>query len=116
MEAGTTTSTSHIGATAFLGLEIGSSSSGSGFGGFGGQSSTSGVTIAGVLSGSPAANAGLAAGDEITSVGGHSVSAAKDISQALVNYHPSDSITISWLDASGQSHTATMTLTTGPAA
>src|ERR1700723_506859 len=61
IEAGTTSADVHIGATAFLGLEIGSQSTGAGngFGGVGGpsgqggQSTTSGVTIAGTVSGSP---------------------------------------------------------------
>jgi len=123
IEAGTTSADVHIGATAFLGVEIGSASGGSGSGGYGstggfggGQSSTSGVTIAGTLAGSPAANAGLAEGDEITALGGQSVSAAENISQALVKYHPGDSISVTWVDQTGQSHTSTLTLASGPAA
>ena len=68
------------------------------------------------LAGSAAAQAGLTQGDEITAVGGQSVSTPEDISHALVKYHPGDSISITWLDSSGQSHTSTVTLTTGPAA
>ena len=139
IETGQGSSTVHIGATAFLGIESdGSSSSGSGsgsgsgdsggFGGFGGfgqgdgsgssnsGGASSGVTISGTLSGSPAANAGLANGDTITSVAGQSVSSASDISQILVKYHPGDKISISWVDGSGQSQTATVTLANGPAA
>ena len=74
------------------------------------------MTIAGALSGSPAASAGLTEGDTITSVGGQSVSSATDISQILVKYHPGDKISISWVDQSGQSQTATVTLASGPAA
>ena len=144
IEAGTTSADVHIGATAFLGLESGSSSSStggfggfggssgsSGFGGFGGsdgsggfggfggqgsQGSTSGVSVAGTVSGSPAANAGIAEGDTITAVGGQSVSSAEDIAHALVQYHPGNSISVSWVDQSGQSQTANVTLATGPAA
>jgi S1-C subfamily serine protease len=142
IEAGDASSTVHIGATAFLGVEIQSDSSQSagdgsggsggfggfgGFGGLGGQNSDgggsssssnggSGVAVAGTLSGSPAAQAGLTQGDEITAVGGQSVATPEDISHALVKYHPGDSISISWLDQYGQSHTATVTLTNGPAA
>jgi S1-C subfamily serine protease len=130
IEAGQSSSTVHIGATAFLGVQIQSSdssssgSSGSGLGGFGfgfgngsgeGQSS-SGVTIAGVENGTPAANAGLTAGDEITSVAGQSVSSDTDIASVLEGYHPGDKISISWIDQSGQSQTATVTLASGPAA
>jgi len=143
IEAGQGSSTVHIGATAFLGIESGGGSSGSssgsgsgdsggfggfgdgsGFGGFGqgdgsgsnGGSASSGATISGTLSGSPADNAGLTGGDTITSVAGQSVSSATDISQILVKYHPGDKISISWVDQSGQSHTATVTLANGPAA
>ncbi len=128
IEAGTTTSDIHIGATAFLGLELQSSSSnsggsgGSGFGGSGGfggsssQGSTTGVTVAGTVSGSPAANAGITEGDTVTAIGGQSVSSAEDVAHALVKYHPGNSISITWVDQYGQSQTSTLTLATGPAA
>jgi S1-C subfamily serine protease len=119
IEAGTTSADVHIGATAFLGIQIApSDGSGTGFGGFGGQGgiSGSGVTIEGTISGSPAANAGLTAGDVITSLAGQQVTTAEDIAHALVPYHPGDSISVTWLDQDGQSHTQTLTLTTGPAA
>jgi S1-C subfamily serine protease len=121
IQSGTTTSDIHIGATAFLGLEIAASSSG-GFGGAGGpggqgsDGSASGVIIIGTLSGSPASGAGLTAGDTITAVGGQSVSTAEQIAQALIKYHPGNSVSISWVDSFGQSHTATLTLASGPAA
>jgi len=129
IEAGTTSADVHIGATAFLGLETGSSSSSSngsgGFGGFGGfgdpsgqgsQTGTAGVPVAGTVSGSPAANAGIADGDTITAIAGQSVSSAEDVAHTLVKYHPGDSISVSWVDQTGQSHTANLTLATGPAA
>ncbi|HEU5386403.1 MAG TPA: S1C family serine protease [Streptosporangiaceae bacterium] len=120
IESGNGSSTVHIGETAFLGIETTGSSSGSGsdgFGGFGGgDGSGAGVTIAGALSGSPAASAGLAEGDTISSVGGQSVSSATDIQQVLVKYHPGDKISVEWTDQSGQSQSATVTLTSGPAA
>jgi S1-C subfamily serine protease len=117
IEAGTTSADVHIGATAFLGLEIGGSSSNTGgFGGQNGQSGTSAVTIAGTVSGSPAANAGLTQGDTITAIAGQSVTSAEDVAHGLVKYHPGDSISVSWTDTSGQSHTTNLTLTSGPAA
>jgi S1-C subfamily serine protease len=120
IEAGTGTSDIHIGATAFIGIGLDSSnnSGSNGFGGFGGQGNqgTSGVSIANVVSGSPAANAGLTGGDSITAIGGQSVSSAEDVAHALVKYHPGNSISISWVDQNGQSHTTTLTLANGPAA
>ncbi len=106
IEAGQGSATVHIGATAFLGLEIASSN----------QQFASGVVIAGTREGTPAANAGLTGGDVVTALDGKSVSTGTDIQNALIHHHPGDKISISWTDAYGQSHTATVTLATGPAA
>jgi len=106
IEGGQASSTVHIGATAFLGLEIADSS----------QQGTSGVELAGAASGTPAASAGLGEGDVVTSLGGQSVSTGTDIQKILVGHHPGDKISIGWTDASGQSHTATVTLASGPTA
>jgi S1-C subfamily serine protease len=123
IEAGQASSTVHIGASAFLGVEVSPSSTGSTggdgnpYGGYygGGSGGSAGATVAGVLNGSAAAQAGLAQGDVITSVAGHAVKAGKDVSSALAQHHPGDKISISWTDQSGQSHTATVTLGNGPA-
>jgi S1-C subfamily serine protease len=118
IEAGQASSTVHLGSTAFLGVEVSATGTGTGTGGlgFGSGSSSSGATVVGTVSGSAAAQAGLAAGDQITSVGGHAVSSSPEIASVLQQYHPGQKISISWTDQSGQSHTATVTLTTGPAA
>src|SRR5262249_61920267 len=91
------------------------SANGNGSGNAGGSTSGSGVAISGVVSGSAAAGAGLAAGDQITSVAGHTVTSASDIQSVLGNYHPGDKISISWTDQSGQSPTPTLTPSAGPA-
>ena len=106
IEAGQASSTVHIGATAFLGLEIASSD----------QQDSSGVALAGTASGHAGAAAGLGQGDVITSLGGQSVSTGTDIQNIMVGHHPGDTISIGWTDASGQSHTATVTLASGPTA
>ena len=126
-------STVHIGGTGFLGIEVsatGQSSSGSGgsaggFGGLGGSSggsgsgstsATSGATIVGTVSGSPAAAAGLGQGDTITSLNGHSVSTPEALTQLLESEHPGDTVSVGWVDSSGQSHTTNVTLISGPPA
>jgi len=106
IEAGHASSTVHIGATAFLGLELASS----------GQQGSSGVALAGAASGTPAANAGLGEGDVVTSLNGQTVSSSTDIQNILGGLHPGDKVSIGWTDASGQSHTATVTLASGPTA
>jgi S1-C subfamily serine protease len=93
----------------------GSGSGGSGSGGSGSGSTTSGVLIEGVVAGDPAAKAGLAEGDTITSLGGQTISAYADIAKVLVKYHPGDSIQVGYVNQNGQSETTTLTLTSGPA-
>ena len=134
IELSQASSTIHIGATAFLGVQITATSNsggdpngfGGGFGGtFGGGtgnsgtgsgsgSSVAGVSVAGVVTSSPAQEAGLAQGDIITSVNGKSVNAPTDITNALEPLHPGDKITLGWTDTAGQTHTATVALTSGP--
>jgi S1-C subfamily serine protease len=106
IEGGHASSTVHIGPTAFLGLEISGNSSPAG----------SGVMLAGAAPGTAAAGAGLTEGDMVTSVAGQQVSSSTDIQHILIGYHPGDKISIGWTDVNGQSHTATVTLTSGPVA
>jgi S1-C subfamily serine protease len=110
----------HVGPTAFLGVQIGQSGStapGSGFGNGSTPASGSGVPLAGVVSGGPAAKAGLAAGDVITSVDGHQVASQSALRHVMVNdVAPGQSVTVSYTAASGQQSSATVVLATGPPA
>jgi S1-C subfamily serine protease len=113
IEAGNASSTVHIGATGFLGVEVASSGSSSFLPGS--EQDTSGVTVEGTLSGSPAAQAGLSAGDVIDSINGHAVSSSSDVQSAIAQDHPGDKVSVTWSDQYGQTHTSTITLATGPA-
>jgi S1-C subfamily serine protease len=105
----------HIGATAFLGVQFDSSAGQGGFGyGFGGSPS-SGATIAGVLSGTPAAQAGLQPGDTILSVDGQTIDSPTALTSVLGGYQPGDKVTIGWTDTAGGQHTSSVTLASGPA-
>jgi S1-C subfamily serine protease len=122
IEAGKASATVHIGATPFLGVEVSASAAstggaGSPYGGsYGnGNSTASGAPVAGVVSGSAAAQAGLTQGDVITSVAGHTITSPTGVSAALAGHHPGDKISIGWTDQTGQSHTATVQLGSGPA-
>ncbi len=124
IESGTSSDTVHVGPSAFLGVSVSAGdSSGTGqSGGFsfgsggGSSSSTAGAVIEGTLSGSPAAAAGLVAGDVITGIDGTSIASAEDLSNAMTGFHPGESVQLQWTDQSGQSHTATVTLGSGPPA
>jgi S1-C subfamily serine protease len=112
IEAGHGSSTIHIGETAFLGVGLTTQSESSGFG----SSSGSGVYIQDVEPGTPAADAGITGGDTLTAVAGQTVTAESQVTSILVKYHPGDKISLSWTDQTGASHTATVTLATGPSA
>jgi S1-C subfamily serine protease len=70
--------------------------------------------VLGVLSGSPAQAAGLAAGTVIESVNGQSIDSPTTLTEVLDRLHPGDRLTLGWTDTTGQAHTATVTATTGP--
>ena len=110
IEAGKSSAAVHIGSTAFLGIEVTSSGSA----GLGGTSA--GAQVAGVEPNSAVARAGLVEGDVIPSIGGHSITSSSAIRSLLTGYHPGDKISITWTDQTGQSHTASIVVGSGPAA
>jgi S1-C subfamily serine protease len=120
IEAARASSTVHVGPTAFLGVQTSGGSTGGpgGFGGFGGGfNSVSGVQISGVVANSAAADAGLADGDVIVSVGGYSVSSQSALQDVMVNdMSPGRVITVVYANIAGQQQSVTLTLGTGPAA
>jgi S1-C subfamily serine protease len=101
IEQGVTSATIHQGYPAFLGVSV---SDGQG-----------GVAVLGVVSDGPAASAGMTAGDVITAVGGRALTSAADLSAALAGHSPGQQVAVSWADAGGGVHSATVTLGTGPA-
>ena len=100
--AGVDDETVHQGYPAFLGISVLAQGTG-------------GATVAGVVSGGPAEQAGLAAGDVITAIDGTTVTTADDVSATLAGHDPGDEVTLSWTDATGTAHTGTATLVAGPA-
>jgi S1-C subfamily serine protease len=103
IESGQSTSTITIGLPGFLGVAVSTSATGSG------------AVISGVASGTPAAKAGLVAGDTITSVNGTAVADGTGLTTALHGHHGGDKVTLSWTSQTGASHSASVTLTSGPA-
>jgi S1-C subfamily serine protease len=97
----------HIGDRAILGVSIQSDSA---------AGSTSGAQVAGVQSGSPAADAGITAGDTIVAIGNTAVGSAAQLKTAMNGFHPGDKVSVTWVDGSGSQHKATITLIVGPPA
>jgi S1-C subfamily serine protease len=113
IESGSASSTVHIGSTAMLGVSVRAPGA---LGGIGGEGTTpvSGAAVVHVIPSGPAAQAGLAAGDVITSVGGQTVDSASALANVMAQHHPGDSVSVTWLDQAQVQHTATVQLTTGP--
>ena len=125
IEAGDASDGVTIGYPAFLGVQLASTGLGGGTGGFGGAgglgsaggsgTTSSGTTIAGVVDGTPAAQAGLVAGDTITSVGGVAVSTADELSAAIATFEPGDEVTLTWVSGTtGTEQSADVVLAQGP--
>jgi S1-C subfamily serine protease len=55
-------------------------------------------------------------GDTITGVNGTTVSSPTDLSNLLEPEHPGDTAQLQWTDQSGQTHTASVKLGSGPPA
>jgi S1-C subfamily serine protease len=108
IESGQASTRVHIGGTPFLGIEVATNIGA-------GDSSSAGAVVADVLSGGPAASAGLSAGDVITAIDGRAIPSSSTISSVLLTKKPGARVTISYTDQAGASHSATVTLASGPA-
>jgi putative serine protease PepD len=86
---------------AFLGVLLRDSSTGHG------------ATIAQVRAGTPAAAAGLRAGDTVTAVAGKSIASASELRAAINAHRPGDRVSITYTRG-GTSHTASVKLASRP--
>jgi len=75
----------------------------------------SGALVDGVLCGTPAAAAGLSAGDVITSIGGRAVTSPSSLNAFLSRYRPGSRTPLAWVGPGGKPHTAMVRLAAGPA-
>ena len=108
--AGEASDTVHIGVRGVLGVQVIPASAGDTFGGTAGG----GAQVAGVASGSGADRAGVTTGDTITSLDGKQITSAEDLTSSMGSRKPGEKVELGWTDASGRTHTATVTLTEGP--
>jgi S1-C subfamily serine protease len=128
--AGKSSSTIRIGPSGFIGVSVANISeasdcpaingSGNGLGGLGGGAGytppvNSGALVCQAFPGTPAASAGLSAGDIITAVNGQSVNSAAALTTIMAPLRPGAKISLSWVDSSGQKHIEPITLIQGAA-
>ena len=105
IQSGQGTSSVHVGNTrALLGVETQDTQNGSG------------AQVVLVQGGSPAAGAGITVGSLITALNGTTVSTNLALRNAIVAHNPGASVSVTWTDTAGSSHTATVTLVSGPPA
>ncbi|MGH7722158.1 MAG: S1C family serine protease [Candidatus Dormibacteria bacterium] len=103
IQSGQSTGSVHVGNTrALLGVET--------------QDTQNGAQVVLVQGGSPAAGAGLTVGSVITALNGTSVASNVALRNAIVAHNPGTAVSVTWTDSAGNSHTATVTLASGPPA
>ncbi|MFC5264384.1 trypsin-like peptidase domain-containing protein [Kribbella qitaiheensis] len=103
IDKGDSSSTVHIGGSPMLGISVLANATG-----------TSGAVVNDVLANGKAEEAGITAGDVITSLGGKTVDSADALSNLLDQHHPGDKVAVTWTDQTGGHHSATIELATGP--
>jgi S1-C subfamily serine protease len=122
IEAGRATATVHIGATAWMGLQLCSASTycpsptAQGSSSTTQASSASGLQVYQAVTGLPASQAGLSYGDILTSFNGTRLGSFTQLFHLMVHYHPGDKVKLTWVTPTGQSESATITLASGPPA
>jgi S1-C subfamily serine protease len=114
ISSGHASATVHIGSAGFMGINAANDvqhcpSDSTGFGG-GAGSTEPGAFVCRVFQGTPADNAGLAAGDVITAVNGTTISSSDNLTTALANKRPGDKLTIKFFDTKGSPQSTTLTL------
>jgi S1-C subfamily serine protease len=104
IHAGKRSSTVHVGATAFLGVRLGSSD----------YAQQAGAVVEGVQPGSPADRVGLEPGVMITRFGGHRVTSPNGLRNLVLRYSPGSAVKLGWVDEYTGSDSATVRLASGP--
>lgn len=93
--------TVHIGPPTLLGVGVAANDQ---------DAQVPGVVIREALTGGPAAAAGLAAGDVLTTINGAPLDSATALTRILDTHYPGDVVDLTWIDKSGQQRTGKATL------
>jgi S1-C subfamily serine protease len=104
IEAGQASATVHIGSTPMLGVSVTSAAS----------QTSPGALVVDVLAGSPADQAGIVAGDTITTLDGQPIASYDALSMLLLQHNAGDTISLGWIDQNGVAQTANIQTAAGP--
>jgi S1-C subfamily serine protease len=96
----------HIGLAALLGVEISPDQPPS----CDTSLASTGAWVSGVKANTPASGTGLAACARITGIGGNTVTNQNDLHSAMEGFVSGQTVTLTWMDASATTHSATITL------
>jgi S1-C subfamily serine protease len=75
---------------------------------------SSGTLILGTICGGPAQAAGMTAGSVITGVNGQTIGSPSNLTTVVSKYHPGNTISVTWVNPSGQRTTSNIKLSSGP--
>jgi S1-C subfamily serine protease len=106
IQAGKSSAAVHVGPTPFLGVQVAAPDASS--------VTSSGAVIVTVVHGGPADAAGLVPGDVITGFAGRAVTAPSGVSTDVLTKKPGAKVSVRYVDQAGTTHTATVTLGSGP--
>ena len=102
IETGQSSGSINVGPGPYIGVEVETTNS------------VSGAVVSQVEANTPAASAGLQNGDVIVSLNNTQITSSGDLSTALETLHAGATVQLGWLDSSGQQHTSSITLASGP--
>jgi serine protease Do len=103
IRSGAPSATVHIGPPVLLGVGLSTR-----------PRSAAGVIVRDVMRDGPAAQAGVAIGDVITTLDGTSVDSATTLTYVLDRHYPGDVVDLTWIDRGGQERTGKAALVPGP--
>jgi S1-C subfamily serine protease len=104
IEAGRSSSTVHVGPTAFLGVGLGGPD----------DSDVPGALVERVASGSPADKAGIGANDVIVAFAGKRVASPTALRKLVLQASPGQTVRVAWIDPTRGTTAATVRLVAGP--
>jgi S1-C subfamily serine protease len=104
IETGQDSGTVRVGPAGYLGVRVADSS----------YTGVGGATVSAVVSGSPAAKAGITSGSRLTKVGDVTITSKTNVASVIRAVEPGTQVKITWITSSGATKHATVTMGASP--